>query len=68
MTLLLEIGRTNLGDFRNGLESKGLLVSDLSLFTEYVELDIFYKQVQNSNTRSILLVTGTDFRFSVESL
>jgi hypothetical protein len=68
MTLLLETGRTNPGEFRDGLESEGLPVSDLGPSTECVELDTFYKQVLNSNTCGMLLVTGTDFRFCVESL
>jgi hypothetical protein len=68
MTLLLETGRTNPGEFRGGLESKGLQVSDPGSTTTAVELNAFYKQVLNSITCDTLLVTGTDFRFGVESL
>jgi len=68
MILLLELGRTHPGEFRDGLESESLLVSNLGSSTRCVELDTFYEQVLNSITCDTLLVTGTDFRFGVESL
>jgi hypothetical protein len=68
MTLLLETGRTNPGEFRDGLESEGLPVPEPGPSTKCVELDTFYEQILNSITCDTLLVTGTDFRFGVESL
>ena len=67
MTLLLETGQTNPGEFRNGLESEGLPVSDPGSSTERVEPST-YEQVLNSITCDVLLVTGTDFKIGVESL
>ena len=68
MTLLLETGKTSPGEFHGGLENNGLQVSDPGSTARCIELDTFYKQVLNSIPCNTLLVTGTDFRFSVGSL
>jgi hypothetical protein len=67
ITLLLEIGRTNLGEFRDGLESEGLLALAPGS-NRCVKVDTSCEQVLNSVASGTLLVTGTDFRFSVRSL
>ena len=68
MILLLKTGKMNPSEFYSSLESNGLQVSDPGSITRCIELDTFYKQVLNSITYDTILVTGTDFRFSVESL
>ena len=68
ITLLLETGRTDLGEFCEALESKGFLVSDLGSSTRCIELNTFYEQVLNSITYNTLLVIGTNFRLSIKLL
>ncbi|KFA47838.1 hypothetical protein S40293_11072 [Stachybotrys chartarum IBT 40293] len=68
MTLLIEMYRMNPDRFNDDLESQGLPSLDLGLSTGYGELDGLYEQVRNSITGDMLVVKGTDFRFSVDSL
>ncbi|KFA81045.1 hypothetical protein S40288_00769 [Stachybotrys chartarum IBT 40288] len=68
MTLLIEIYRMNPDRFNDDLESQGLPSLDLGLSTGYGELDGLYEQVRNSITGDMLVVKGTDFRLSVDSL
>ncbi|KAM5349963.1 hypothetical protein ACJ41O_006468 [Fusarium nematophilum] len=68
MTLLMETGRTNPDKFRYDLEREGLPFSGPCSSTGCVELDSLYEQVRGSITGHMLLVNGTDFRFSVDSL
>ena len=68
MTVFIKTGRTDQVQFRAGVDREGLSGPEPGLNNGRLELDTFHKQVRDAANGDKLVVTGTNFRFGVDSL